>query len=139
MVGRARADRPNQVWATGITDIPVAREVVGLAAVVDWFIRRVLAWRVSITMQADFCIDAAEKALASNGKPEIFNSDQGSQFTSSPFTGMLLKHGIAISMASRGAWWHNVFVERLWRSVKYQEVCLGAYDSVARARASIGR
>ena len=132
-------DRPNQVWATDITYIPMARGFVYLAAVVDWFTRRVLAWRVSITMEADFCIEAVEEALAENGKPEIFNSDQGSQFTSSPFTGLLLKHGIAISMDGRGAWRDNVFVERLWRSVKYEEVYLRAYDSVAEARASIGR
>jgi len=132
-------DRPNQVWATDITYIPMARGFVYLAAVVDWFTRRVLAWRVSITMEADFCIEAVEEALARNGKPEIFNTDQGSQFTSLPFTGLLLQHGIAISMDGRGAWRDNVFVERLWRSVKYEEVYLRAYDSVAAARASIGR
>jgi putative transposase len=132
-------DRPNQVWATDITYIPMARGFVYLAAVVDWFTRRVLAWRVSITMEADFCIEAVEEALAKHGKPEIFNTDQGSQFTSLPFTGLLLKHGIAISMDGRGAWRDNVFVERLWRSVKYEEVYLRAYDSVAEARASIGR
>jgi putative transposase len=132
-------DRPNQVWATDITYIPMARGFVYLAAVVDWFTRRVLAWRVSITMEADFCIEAVEEALAKNGKPEIFNTDQGSQFTSLPFTGLLLEHGIAISMDGRGAWRDNVFVERLWRSVKYEEVYLRAYDSVAEARASIGR
>ncbi len=132
-------DRPNQVWATDITYIPMARGFVYLAAVVDWFTRRVLAWRVSITMEADFCIEAVEEALAKNGKPEIFNTDQGSQFTSLPFTGLLQKRGIAISMDGRGAWRDNVFVERLWRSVKYEEVYLRAYDSVAEARASIGR
>ena len=132
-------DRPNQVWATDITYIPMARGFVYLAAVVDWFTRRVLAWRVSITMEADFCIEAVEEALARNGKPEIFNTDQGSQFTSLPFTGLLLQHGIAISMDGRGAWRDNVFVERLWRSVKYEEVYLRAYDSVAAARASNGR
>jgi len=132
-------DRPNQVWATDITYIPMARGFVYLAAVVDWFTRRVLAWRLSITMEADFCIEAVEEALARNGKPEIFNTDQGSQFTSLLFTGLLLKHGIAISMDGRGAWRDNVFVERLWRSVKYEEVYLRAYDSVAEARASIGR
>jgi len=132
-------DRPNQVWATDITYIPMARGFVYLAAVVDWFTRRVLAWRVSITMEADFCIEAVEEALAKNGRPMIFNSDQGSQFTSLPFTALLLKHGIAISMDGRGAWRDNVFVERLWRSVKYEEVYLRAYDSVAEARASIGR
>jgi putative transposase len=132
-------DRPNQVWATDITYIPMARGFVYLAAVVDWFTRRVLAWRLSITMEADFCIEAVEEALAKHGKPDIFNTDQGSQFTSLPFTGLLLKHGIAISMDGRGAWRDNIFVERLWRSVKYEEVYLRAYDSVAEARASIGR
>ena len=132
-------DRPNQVWATDITYIPMARGFVYLAAVVDWFTRRVLAWRVSITMEADFCIEAVEEALAKTGKPDIFNTDQGSQFTSLPFTGLLLKHGIAISMDGRSAWRDNVFVERLWRSVKYEEVYLRAYDSVAEARGSIGR
>ena len=132
-------DRPNQVWATDITYIPMARGFVYLTAVMDWFTRRVLAWRLSITMEADFCIEAVEEALTRNGKPEIFNTDQGSQFTSLPFTGLLLKHGIAISMDGRGAWRDNVFVERLWRSVKYEEVYLRAYDSVAEARVSIGR
>jgi putative transposase len=132
-------DRPNQVWATDITYIPMSRGFVYLTAVMDWFTRRVLAWRLSITMEADFCIEAVEEALAMNGKPEIFNTDQGSQFTSLPFTGLLLNHGIAISMDGRGAWRDNVFVERLWRSVKYEEVYLRAYDSVAEARASIGR
>jgi len=132
-------DRPNQVWAMDITYIPMARGFVYLTALMDWFTRRVLAWRVSITMEVDFCIEAVEEALAKNGKPEIFNTDQGSQFTSLPFTGLLLKHGIAISMDGRGAWRDNVFVERLWRSVKYEEVYLRAYDSVAEARASIGQ
>ena len=132
-------DRPNQVWATDITYIPMARGFVYLTAVVDWFTRWVLAWRLSITMEADFCIEAVEEALARNDKPEIFNTDQGSQFTSLPFTGLLLKRGIAISMNGRGAWRDNVFVERLWRSVKYEEVYLRAYESVAEARALIGR
>ena len=126
-------DRPNQVWATDITYIPMARGFVYLTAVVDWFTQRVLAWRLSITMEADFCIEAVEEALARNDKPEIFNTDQGSQFTSLPFTGLLLKRGIAISMNGRGAWRDNVFVERLWRSVKYEEVYLRAYESVAEA------
>ena len=139
LLRKLATDRPNQVWATDITYIPMARGFVYLAAVVDWFTRRVLAWRVSITMEADFCIEAVEEALAKNGKPDIFNTDQGSQFTSLPFTGLLLKHGIAISMDGRGAWRDNVFVERLWRSVKYEEVYLRAYDSVAEARGSIGR
>lgn len=131
--------RPNQVWAMDITYIPMARGFVYLAAVVDWFSRRVLAWRVSISMEADFCIEAVTEALSRHGRPEIFNTDQGSQFTSSGFTGLLLEHDIAISMDGRGAWRDNVFVERLWRSVKYEEVYLRAYDTVSDARASIGR
>ena len=115
--------RPNQVWAMDITYIPMARGFVYLAAVVDWFSRRVLAWRLSITLEAEFCLEAVTEALARHGRPEIFNTDiQGSQFTSGDFTGILLKHGIAISMDGRGAWRDNIFVERLWRSVKYEEV-----------------
>jgi putative transposase len=131
--------RPNQVWAMDITYIPMARGFVYLAAVVDWFSRRVLAWRVSITLEAAFCIEAVEEALAHYGRPEIFNTDQGSQFTSHDFTSVLLKNKIAISMDGKGAWRDNVFVERLWRSLKYEEVYLRAYDSVAEARTSIGR
>jgi len=131
--------RPNQVWAMDITYIPMAHGFVYLAAVLDWFSRRVLSWRVSITMEVDFCLDAVEEALAKHGGPEIFNTDQGSQFTSADFTGLLMKNAVAISMDGRGAWRDNVFVERLWRSVKYEEVYLRAYDSVGEARASIGR
>jgi putative transposase len=132
-------ERVNQVWAMDITYIPMARGFVYLAAVVDWFSRRVLAWRVSISMEVESCLEAVEEALARHGKPEIFNTDQGSQFTSTEFTTLLLDNAIAISMDGRGAWRDNVFVERLWRSVKYEEVYLRAYDSVAAARASIGR
>jgi putative transposase len=114
--------RPNQVWAMDITYIPMARGFVYLTAVVDWFSRRVLAWRVSITMEVEFCLEAVEEALARHGRPEIFNTDQGSQFTSQDFTALLLDNAIAISMDGRGAWRDNVFVERLWRSVKYEEV-----------------
>src|SRR6202162_3952761 len=131
--------RPNQVWAMDLTYIPMARGFVYLAAVVDWFSRRVLAWRLSITMDVDFCLEAVEEALARYGRPEIFNTDQGSQFTSAAFTGLLLKNAIAVSMDGRGAWRDNVFVERLWRSVKYEEVYLRAYDSVGEARASLSR
>jgi len=131
--------RPNQVWAMDITYIPMARGFVYLAAVVDWFSRRVLAWRLSITLEAAFCIEAVEEALARYGCPEIFNTDQGSQFTSHDFTSVLRKNEIAISMDGKGAWRDNVFVERLWRSIKYEEVYLRAYDSVAEARTSIGR
>lgn len=131
--------RPNQVWASDISYIPMARGVVYLVAIVNWFSRKVLAWRVSITMEADFCVEALEEALASFGKPEIFNTDQGSQFTSMAFTSVLLREKIAISMDGRGAWRDNVVVERLWRSVKYEEVYLRAYGRVSEARASIGR
>ena len=123
-------ERPNQVWAMDITYIPMARGFVYLAAVVDWFSRRVLAWRLSITLEVEFCLEAVEEALARYGRPEIFNTDQGSQFTSAAFTGLLLDNAIAISMDGRGSWRDNVFVERLWRSVKYEEVYLRAYDSV---------
>ena len=132
-------ERPNQVWAMDITYIPMARGFVYLTAVVDWFSRRVLAWRLSISMEVEFCIDAVQEALAKHGRPEIFNTDQGSQFTSDAFTGLLLNNGIAISMDGRGAWRDYVFVERLWRSVKYEEVYLRAYDSVCAAKASLGR
>jgi putative transposase len=132
-------DRPNQVWAMDITYIPMARGFVYLAAVVGWSTRRVLSWRVSTGMEVDFCLEAVEEALAKYGRPEIFNTDQGSQFTSAAFTDLLLENTIAISMDGRGAWRDNVFVERVWRSVKYEEVYLRAYDSVAEARASIGR
>jgi putative transposase len=132
-------ERPNQVWCMDITYISMARGFVYLAAVVDWFSRRVLAWRLSISMEEDFCLEAVEEALAKHGRPDIFNTDQGSQFTGNAFTGLLLANKIAISMDGRGAWRDNVFVERLWRSVKYEEVYLRAYDSVNEARASIGR
>ena len=131
--------RPNQVWAMDITYIPMARGFVYLAVVLDWFSRRVLAWRVSITMEAAFCVEALEDALARHGKPEILNTDQGSQFTGAAFTGVLIKNEIAVSMDGKGAWRDNVFVERLWRSVKYEEVYLRAYEGVSDARASIGR
>jgi putative transposase len=134
-----KVERPNQVWAMDITYIPMARGFVYLCAVVDWFSRRVLAWRLSITMEAAFCIEALEEALANHGCPEIFNTDQGSQFTSADFTGVLIANAITISMDGKGAWRDNVFVERIWRSVKYEEVYLHAYDSVGEARASIGR
>jgi putative transposase len=134
-----KVDRPNQIWAMDLTYIPMARGFVYLAAVVDWFSRRVLSHRVSITMEAGFCIEALEEALTRHGRPEIFNTDQGSQFTSADFTGVLIRNEVAISMDGKGAWRDNVFVERLWKTVKYEEVYLHAYDSVADARASIGR
>jgi putative transposase len=131
--------RPNQVWAMDITYIPMARGFVYLTVVLDWFSRRILSWRLSITMEAAFCVEALEDALARYAKPDIFNTDQGSQFTGTAFTGVLIHHGIAISMDGKGAWRDNVFVERLWRSIKYEEVYLRAYDSVSEARESIGR
>ena len=130
---------PNQVWATDITYIPMARGFVYLAAVIDWFTRRVLSWRLSITLEADFCIEALQEALARHGKPDIFNTDQGSPFTSIAFTQVLRDAKIAISMDGRGAWRDNVFVERLWRTIKYEEVYLHAYSNVPEARAAIGR
>jgi putative transposase len=123
--------RPNQVWAMDITYIPMARGFVYLAVVLDWFSRRVLSWRLSITMEAAFCVETLEDALARYGKPEIFNTDQGSQFTGSAFTSVLIKNAIAISMDGKGAWRDNVFVERLWRSVKYEEVYLRAYERMS--------
>ena len=117
----------------------MARMFVYLVAIVDWFSRRVLAWRVSISLDAGFCIKALEEALARYGKPAIFNTDQGSQSTSTAFTAVLHRERIAISMDGKGCWRDNVFVERLWRSVKYEEVYLHAYASVPEARAGIGR
>ncbi len=115
------------------------RGFVYLAAVVDWFSRRVLSYRLSITMEAAFCIEALEEALARHGTPDIFNTDQGSQFTSATFTGALIKNAIAISMDGKGSWRDNVFVKRLWRSIKYEEVYLRVYETVSDARTSIGR
>jgi putative transposase len=145
--------RPNQVWAMDITYIPMARGFVYLGAVVDWFSRRVLAWKLSITIKTNFCIEALEEALSTNEKPEIFNTDQGSQFrghhgqvfvrrvefTSEAFTGRLKEEGIRISVDGKGRWRDNVFVERVWKSIKYEEVYLHGYGSVSDARQSIGR
>jgi putative transposase len=134
-----KIDRANQVWAMDITYIPMARGFVYLAAVVDWATRRVLSWRVSITMTTDFCLEALDEALTVYGRPQIFNTDQGSQFTSYAFTEALRSHGIAISMDGKGSWRDNVFVERLWRSVKYEEVYLHAYESVSQAKEGLTR
>jgi len=131
-------DRSNQVWATDITFIPMARGFVYLVAVMDWYSRRVLSWRLSNTLDTSFCTEALEEAIEQYGAPEIFNTDQGSQFTSDDFTGILKEHGIKISMDGKGRWIDNVFVERLWRSVKYEEVYLKAYDDIRSARASLG-
>lgn len=129
--------RPNQVWATDITYIPMAHGFVYLVAVMDWYSRRVLSWRVSNTLDTSFCVDALEEAIETYGPPEIFNTDQGSQFTSEDFTGVLKERGIRISMDGKGRWVDNVFVERLWRSVKYEEVYLKAYDGIQSARSSL--
>lgn len=131
--------RSNQVWAADITYIPMTRGFVYLFAVLDWASRRVLAWRLSNTLTTDFCMEAVQEALASYGTPAIFNTDQGCQFTSQEFTGLLKDHGIQISMDGTGCWRDNVFVERLWRSVKYEEVYLQAYDSISAARQGLGR
>ena len=131
--------RVNQVWSTDISYIPMKRGFVYLIAVIDWFSRRVLSWKLSITMDVSFCLEALDEALKKYGKPEIFNTDQGSQFTSIDFTGRLKKEGIAISMDGKGRWCDNVFVERFWRSIKYEEVYLHAYDSVSEARSRIGQ
>jgi putative transposase len=133
-----KINRANQVWAMDITYIPMTRGFIYLAAVVDVFSRRVLSHRISITLETGFCIEALQDALARYGKPEIFNTDQGSQFTSSDFIEILNDHEISISMDGKGAWRDNVFVERLWRSIKYEEIYLKAYQSVSEARASIG-
>jgi len=130
--------RPDQVWSADITYIRLRRGFVYLVAVIDWFSRRVLAWRVSLTLEADFCLEALEEALASRGAPEIFNSDQGSQFTSAAFTERLKQAGVRISRDGKGRALDNIFVERLWRSVKYEEVYLKDYAGVGQAVRSLG-
>jgi len=131
-------NRSNQVWATDITFVPMAKGFVYLVAIMDWYSRKVLSWRVSTTMDTSFCIEALEEAIERYGPPQIFNTDQGSQFTSDDFTQVLKSHHIRISMDGKGRWVDNVFVERLWRSVKYEEVYLKAYDTVAEAKRSLG-
>jgi len=130
---------PNQVWAMDITYLPMRRGFVYLAAVLDWATRRVLAWRLSNSMTADFCLDALAAAIRDSGLPEILNTDQGSQFTGTAFVGVVQQHGIRLSMDGRGAWRDNLFVERLWKSVKYEEVYLHAYESVAEAHRRLAR
>ena len=132
-------DRPNQVWAMDITYIPMARGFVYLAAVVDWSTRRVLAWRISITMDVHFCLEAVEEAIQRYGTPEIMNTDQGSQFTSRAFVGLMKEHEIRISMDGKNSWRDNVFVERLWRSVKYEDIYLKAYESVSAVRTGLSK
>jgi putative transposase len=132
-------DAANQVWSADVTYIPMARGFVYLVAVIDCYSRKVLAWRLSNTLDADCCIEALQEALATFGPSAIFNTDQGCQFTSEAFTGVLREYGIRISMDGKGRWVDNVFVERLWHSLKYEEVYLKAYESVAQARAELGR
>jgi putative transposase len=131
-------DRPNQVWCADITYIPMAKGFVYLVAVMDWYSRRVLAWRLSITMEADFCVEALQEAITRHGQPEIFNTDQGVQFTSAGFLDELESRGIRVSMDGKGRFLDNIFIERLWRSLKYEEVFIKAYGSVAEARQGIG-
>lgn len=132
-------ERSNHVWATDITYIPMRRGFVYLVAIVDWYSRRILAWRLSNTLTTDFCVEALQEAIVRYGTPEIFNTDQGCQFTSSEFTGQLKANGIQISMDGKGCWRDNVFVERLWRTIKYDEVYLKAYESVSHAKESLGQ
>ncbi len=130
-------ERPNQVWAADITYIPMAKGFLYLVAIMDWATRRVLSFRTSNTLTAEFCVEALTEALAQHGPPEIFNSDQGAQFTTHEFTRVLKQQDIRISMDGRGRWIDNVFIERLWRSVKYEEVYLNAYTSIAEANRHI--
>ena len=136
LLGGMEITRPNQVWAADITYIPMARGFLYLVAIMDWYSRYVLSWRLSNTLDADFCVEALEEAL-SQGKPEIFNTDQGSQFTGEAFTGLLKQHGIRISMDGKGRYSDNIFVERLWRTVKYEEVYLKAYSNGREAEAGL--
>jgi putative transposase len=132
-------NRSNQVWCADITYIPMRKGFLYLVAIMDWHSRKVLSWRLSSTMETDFCLSALEEALAKYGSPDIFNTDQGSQFTSCAFTNVMRDKGIRISMDGRGRWLDNVFIERLWRSLKYENVYLNAYETGSEARAGIGR
>ena len=137
LLRKLRVIRPRQVYAADVTYIPMAKGFVYLVAVIDWYSRKVLSHRVSNTLDTDFCVEALEEAITVHGAPKIFNTDQGSQFTSEAFTDVLKVHNVDISMDGKGRWMDNVFVERLWRSLKYEEVYLKAYDSVTDARRSI--
>ncbi|SES98349.1 putative transposase [Oceanicella actignis] len=139
LLRKQAVSRPNQVWAMDITYVPMARGFVYLTAVIDWFSRKVLAWRLSVTLETGPCLEALDEAIAQHGAPEIMNTDQGSQFTSIDFIRALKDADIQISMDGKGAWRDNVLVERLWRSVKYEEVYLRAYDSVTAAREGLAR
>jgi len=132
-------DRPDQVWCADITYIPMRRGFLYLVAIMDWATRRVLAWRLSNSMEVEFCLEALEEAMARYGRPEIFNTDQGSQFTSPRFTALLIDAGVKVSMDGRGRWLDNVFIERLWRSLKYECVYLSAFETGSEARAGIGK
>jgi putative transposase len=132
-------NRPNQVWCTDVTYIPMDKGFVYLTVIMDWFSRKILSWRLSNSLDVSFCVDVLEEALHHYGRPEIFNSDQGSQYTSEAFTNVLKDNDIRISMDGKGAWRDNVFVERLWRSVKYEEVYLNAYESMRHAKMRLGR
>jgi putative transposase len=138
LLGGILIERVNQVWCADVTYIPMAKGFLYLVAIMDWVSRAVLAWRLSNTLGAEFCVEALEEALFRHGRPEIFNTDQGSQFTSDDFTGTLERHGVTISMDGKGRFMDNIFVERLWRSLKYEEVYLHAYASVAEAKTGIG-
>ena len=135
---RLKIDRPNQVWAADVCYLPMAKGFVYLVAIIDWYSRKVLSWRISNSLDSEFCVDALEEALAIFGRPEIFNTDQGAQFTSEAFTGVLKEAGVMISMDGKDRWVDNVFVERLWRSVKYEDLYLKAYETVAGVKAGIG-
>ena len=137
LLGDLCVERANQVWASDICYIPMAKGFMYLVAIMDWHTRRVLSWRVSNTLDSEFCVEALEEALERFGPPEIFNTDQGAQFTSEAFTGVLKAHDIAISMDGKGRWVDNVFVERLWRSVKYEDVYLRAYETPTALRAGL--
>jgi putative transposase len=136
LLGGMEITRPNQVWAADITYIPMAKGFLYLVAIMDWYSRYVIAWRLSNTLDADFCVETLEEAL-SGGKPEVFNTDQGSQFTSEGFTGLLKQHGVSISMDGKGRYSDNIFVERLWRTVKYEEVYLKAYTDGRQAKTGL--
>jgi putative transposase len=138
LLGGVAIDRPNQVWCADITYIPLAKGFVYLVVVMDWFSRRVLAWRLSTGMDSGFCVEALQEALDRYGSPEIFNSDQGVQFTSAAFTGVLTASGVRISMDGKGRYLDNIFIERLWRSLKYEDIYIKAYASVLEARRGIG-
>ena len=138
LLGNVRIDRPNQVWCADITYIPMQRGYQYLVAIMDWATRTALSWRLSNTLDSDFCIEALEEALARYGRPEIFNTDQGSQFTSQDFTQVLKQAGVRISMDGKGRWMDNVFIERLWRSLKYECVYLHDFQDGPQARQTIG-